>query len=403
MPGSPSRRGAPPVLWRADLRAFALVAPLMIFMLSAFLYPICIMLFTAVDNGLTSTQLTKTSVVLDDWDGDRLPPAAVYPALAADLKSADEAGYLAKMATELNYRLSGFRSLMLKTQHGLAAGTTADQQGFVQLDPRWNDTRFWKILQRSSARLTSANLLASLDLESKEDGGIGKVPENRRVYLTYLYRTLVVSLSVTGLTLVIGYVIAFAIAQAQGRMARILLILVLLPFWTSLLVRTAAWVVILQRQGMLNEVMMWLGMVQEPIQLVFNRFGVLIGMTHVLLPFAVLPIHSVMKGIKPSQLNAASSLGARPFRAFATVYLPQTMPGVIAGGLLVFVLANGFYITPALLGGASDQLISSLIADLALERANWGMSSALAIVLFVTIVAVLIVFGRFVKVREVRI
>lgn len=329
-------------------------------------------------------------------------PASIYPALAGDLGEAKQNGQIADIATRMNYRVPGFRSLIIKTQRGLEGGASADREGFVGIDRRWEDNKFWLALTRSTTRFTSENLLAVVDLETRDDGSFARVPEDRRVYLTYLYRTIIVSLSVTVLCLLIGYPIAFAVARAQGWTGRVMLMLILLPFWTSLLVRTAAWVVILQRQGMINGALTWLGIIDEPIQLIFNRVGVLIGMTHVLLPFAILPIYSVMRGIESSQIRAALSLGARPFRAFLTVYLPQTMPGVVAGGLLVFVLANGFYITPALLGGASDQLVSSLIADFALGRANWGMASALAAILLASITLVFFVFGRFARLREAR-
>lgn len=385
-----------------NLRAFLPVVPLLVFLVVVFLYPVVVMLFNSVDNGVLSTQLPRTSVSLANWKGGDPLPDSVFAAVAEDLAAAKAAGELADVATRLNYRIAGFRSLVMQTQRALADGAIADRNGFLAIDERWNDTGFWIALKRATAPYTYENLLAVVDLELADDDTIVRVPRERRVYLTYLLRTIFVSLSVTVLCLLIGYPIAYAAAHAEGGRARLLLLLILLPFWTSLLVRTAAWVVILQKQGILNGIMIWLGILNEPIQLVFNRVGVLVGMTHVLLPFAVLPIYSVMRGIGASQLKAASSLGARPFTAFLTVYLPQTMPGIIAGGLLVFVLANGFYITPALLGGANDQLISSLIADFALGRANWGMASALALVLLLAIAIVFVVFGPFSRTRGAR-
>ena len=159
------------------------------------------------------------------------------------------------------------------------------------------------------------------------------------------------------------------------------MILVLLPFWTSLLVRTCAWIVLLQSKGVVNDSLLWLGIIDEPLPLIYNRFGVCVAMTHILLPFMILPLYSVMKAISPAYMRAAASLGAPPLTAFLRVYLPQTLPGIGAGCLLVFILALGYYITPALVGGAADQMISYFIALYTTETVNWGMASALGAML----------------------
>jgi putative spermidine/putrescine transport system permease protein len=158
---------------------------------------------------------------------------------------------------------------------------------------------------------------------------------------------------------------------------------VLLPFWTSLLVRTTAWVVLLQNKGIVNDSLIALGVLQEPTQLIYNRIGVCVAMTHVLLPFMILPLYSVMRGISPSFVRAARSLGSPPTTAFLRVYLPQCLPGIGAGCLLVFVLALGYYITPALVGGAGDQMIAYFIAFYTTSTINWGLASALGVVLLV--------------------
>ena len=181
--------------------------------------------------------------------------------------------------------------------------------------------------------------------------------------------------------------------MAGKTVGRVLFLLVLLPF--SVLVRTAAWVVLLQKEGILNGAMLAVGLISEPKQLIFNRLGVYIAMVHVLLPFLVLPLYSVMKSIPRDHVRAAASLGAGPVSAFATVYFPQTIPGLGAGCLLVFILAIGFYITPALVGGSSDQMISGIISELALGTANWGLASALALLLLCCIAIIYPVFGRY--------
>src|SRR5690606_27096215 len=207
------------------------------------------------------------------------------------------------------------------------------------------------------------------------------VEPEKRVFVDRFEATFWISFVVTALCVIIGYPMAYAIASAPPRRARLMLVLLLLPFWTSLLVRTAAWVVLLQRDGIINDALIWIGAVDQPVQLIFNRLGVFIAMTHILLPFMALPLYSVMKGISPNHMRAAASLGAGPISAFWTVYFPQTVPGLGAGCLLVYVLAIGFYITPALVGGSGDQMISYLIANFALGTANWSVASALAIVL----------------------
>jgi len=382
--------------------AWLLMLPLVVFLAVFCFLPVLGMLSGVVDNGSLSRQLQQTGAALADWDGKEAPPQEAYAALAGDLGHAGETGQVASLATELNFAASGFRSLVMKTHKALDRSRQANATTFGEIDVRWNDLTYWRALKSASARFTDSNILAVADLERDGEGSIVRAPEQRRVYVPYLARTLFVSATVTMLCILIGYPIAYAVTKAKGWRARILLLLIMLPFWTSLLVRTAAWTVLLQKQGLINETLIWLGLIDEPVQLLFNRIGVLVGMTHVLLPFAILPLYSVMRNVNPSQMRAAASLGARPFRAFLTVFLPQTMPGIAAGGLMVFVLANGFYITPALLGGASDQLISALIADLAIGSANWPMASALSLVLLLSLGLIFALFHRFTKAPGIR-
>ena len=170
--------------------------------------------------------------------------------------------------------------------------------------------------------------------------------------------------------------------------------LVLLPFWTSILVRTAAWTVLLQKFGILNEMLLSLGIISDRVDLMYTRTGLIIAMTHIQLPFTLLPIYSVMRTISPSQMRAAYSLGARPFAAFWRVYLPQVMPGVVAGGLLTFILCLGYFITPALVGGAADQLISNFISTYINSLLNWQMAAALSCILLALTLALFALFAR---------
>jgi ABC-type spermidine/putrescine transport system permease subunit I len=214
------------------------------------------------------------------------------------------------------------------------------------------------------------------------------------VYLRVLSSTFGLALTVTLVTLALGYPVAYALARSRGAVQAMLVMLVLLPFWTSLLVRTYAWMVILGRYGIVNQALMALGLTQEPVRLLHTALATHIGMIHVLLPFMILPIWSVMARMDPALLMAARSLGAAPLRAFLRVFFPLTLPGVFAGSLLVFILALGFYITPALLGGPSDLTLSMLIAQQVSELLAWGLASALAVTLLVATLAVIVVASR---------
>jgi putative spermidine/putrescine transport system permease protein len=202
------------------------------------------------------------------------------------------------------------------------------------------------------------------------------------VYLKALWNTILISGSVTLLCVLLGYPIAYAMAHAGERLRRLLIFIVLIPFWSSILVRTFAWMVLLQQKGLINRTLIeYLGLIETPLTLIYNRTGVLIGMSHILLPFMILPLYSVLNRIEPSLSQAAASLGAPPVRNFARVYLPLSLPGLIAGSVLVFVMGLGYYITPALLGGPGDVMIAQLIEMQIADFGNWGLAGALALVL----------------------
>ncbi len=201
--------------------------------------------------------------------------------------------------------------------------------------------------------------------------------------------------------LAIGYPYAYLMAIAPQRVSGLLLIAVLVPFWSSLLVRTFAWEVILRDTGLVNSVLRGLGLIQEPLPLIRNTFSVIVGMTQILLPFMVLPLWTVMQRIDPELTRAAANLGAAPFAAFRRVFLPLSFPGVAAGSLLVFVLALGFYITPTILGSPRETMISRFIADQVQQRLNWGLATAMAVVLMALTFIVLAVAARFIRIRDV--
>lgn len=217
------------------------------------------------------------------------------------------------------------------------------------------------------------------------------------VYTRVLIKTVWVSAAVTAICLVIGYPLAYALAQAQGFLKGVLLVAILMPFWTNLLVRAYGWIVTLHETGLVNSVLRTIGVVDEPLALVFNTTGVLIGMGQIMLPYMVLPLAAVMERMDYSLMHAARSLGASPARAFAHVFLPLTLPGVFAGCLLVFVLCLGFFVIPALLGGRRDILIAQLVHFNLTTTLNWGFAAALSSVLLVTTLVIYALGQRWFK------
>ena len=201
--------------------------------------------------------------------------------------------------------------------------------------------------------------------------------------------------------LVIGYPYAYLMRLASPRWAGLLLIAVLVPFWSSLLVRTYAWQVILRDTGLINSTLQGWGLIDQPLDLYQTTTGVLLGMTQILLPFMVLPLFTTMARIDPELTKAAANLGASPTRAFLRVFLPLSIPGVLAGSLLVFVLALGFYITPALLGSPRDTMLSAFIATRVQQQLDWGLASAMAMVLIGVTLVVLFLASRVIRVRDV--
>jgi putative spermidine/putrescine transport system permease protein len=220
-------------------------------------------------------------------------------------------------------------------------------------------------------------------------------------YVRVLANTFWIAVVTTVVCLMIGFPFAYLMAIAPGRIAGLLLIAVLLPFWSSVLVRTFAWQVILRDTGIINNFLLDVGVVAEPLPLVRTTTGVIIGMTHILLPFMVLPIWAVLRRVDPEYGRAAANLGASPATAFRRIVLPLSLPGVLAGCLLVFVLALGFYITPALLGGPRDLMISQLIVEQVDRRLDWGFATAMSVLLMAATFAILFVASRAVRIQDV--
>lgn len=393
--------------FRADRRrqmliSLFLVGPLVAFILFAFVLPLATMLFYAVNNPEVRKALPGTLEVLRSWDGAAPVPDTAFEALVSDIKSGSEPSVLAEAGRRLNYEVTGFRSLLAKTVRNLRQMPVDNaRQTLVALDERWEDPATWRIIQRNGSPLTSFYLLSAVDLRPGEEGGIRLAPPEERLFVATLLRTMTISAVVTLICVVLAYPLANAVVSIGGRFSAILLASVLLPFWTSLLVRTSAWIVILQKEGIVNRLLQGLGLTSMPLELIFNRTGLYIAMVHILLPFMVLPLISVMKGISPSYVRASTSLGAGPLTTFLKVYFPMTLPGVGAGCLLTFIIAAGYYVTPTLVGGASDQMLSYFVAFYANTTINWGMSAALGALLLGCILALYALVGKLVGIGRI--
>ena len=388
---------------REQLRAAALVLPLFLFLLASFIVPIGAMLARGVVDSDIAHILPRVSAELRQWDGRDLPPDTAFAAMVDDLRGARAAGTLASAATRLNYDVAGFRTLLFAAGRRVSdEPIAAPRQALVEIDPKWGERETWAAIRRAGGPVTAFYLLAALDLRRDADNAIVPAPAQESIFRDVLARTLWISAVVTLACLLLGYPVALFIARQPPQRASLLLFLVLLPFWTSLLVRTVAWVVLLQREGILNNLLISAGLVAEPLRMIFNRFAVYVAMVHVLLPFMVLPLYAVMKSVPPSYERAAASLGAAPFTAFRRVYLPQTLPGIAAGCLIVFIQALGYYITPALVGGAEDQMISYFIAFYASRTVNWGMAAALSIMLLAATLALYAVYNRMIGLGRMR-
>ena len=488
--GTPLKRSLARALRRQKLRALALIAPLLIFVMITFIVPIASMLFRSVENDIVVDTIPETVAVLQSWDEQGMPPDAAFTALYIDLFIAEEQKLHTRLGSRLNYEMTGASSMFRKTGRRVGrfdtdtytdAITDADpawedpahwaqvvednreilpltarswdrwttyfasegdeigprdledflftalytdlqnsagnadtptlgaalgavqitpqvdlQAAFADADEDWADPEIWQTIKLYSPRYTPGYFLNAVDLEKTPDG-VQMKPENEQILITLFGRTIWMSLLITFSCIALGYPIAWLLANLPMRKANLLLILVLLPFWTSLLVRTSAWKVMLQQQGVINDVLVWIGLVADDGRLIMinNQFGTIVAMTHILLPFMILPMYSVMQTIPPSYLRAAKSLGATNWTAFWRVYFPQSVPGIGAGSILVFILAIGYYITPEIVGGTKGVFISNRIAYHISSSLNWGLAAALGTIL---LAAVLILYWAYDKI-----
>lgn len=375
--------------WKAQ----ALIAPLVIFLLLVFLVPIAALLYKSVSNPEVVGGMPLTVVEVAKWDGKGLPPEVVYKAASQDLAEARKNQTLGDLSKRLNQELAGYRSLLAKTARAVPSKEepASYKEALEAIDERWGDPAYWQAIRRNTSSFTPYYLLAAVDHRIDDLGEVAPATPDQAIYLDIFARTFWMGLVITVICLLLAYPLAYLLANLPARQSNLLMILVLLPFWTSILVRVAAWIVLLQSSGLINGALMAMGIIDKPLELVFNRVGVYISMVHIMLPFMILPIYSVMKGISPTYMRAAISLGCNPFASFWRVYFPQTYAGVGAGCLLVFILAIGYYITPALLGSPKDQMVSYFVAFYTNTSINWGMATALGgLLLLATIVLYLI-------------
>jgi len=527
--GTPLKKSLNRALRLQKMRALALIAPLLIFVLVTFIAPIADMLFRSVENEIVSETLPKTTSLLAEWDaqGTDIPDEAVFEALYDDMFFAQEAKLHTRLGSRLNYELTGVSSLFRKSgrrvedmgevyqdqfedldgfwktgenwnsfmasddwlaqmdgwkkadgaqprfdmrdgiaqtlpataaaysrfadfiqyvdgdnlykqdpwaimysalhkdltgENGLASytGPAAEQltataaeaagfetvnytEAFKDIDDDWHDLEVWQTIKVYSPTLTNGYFLNAIDMQKSVEG-VEMRPENQQIYGILFWRTMVMSIAITASCIILGYPVAWILANLPTRQANLLLILVLLPFWTSLLVRTSAWKVMLQQQGVINDTLVWLGLVatDDRLALINNQTGTIIAMTHILLPFMILPLYSVMQTIQPSYLRAAKSLGATNWTAFWRVYFPQSIPGIGAGSILVFILAIGYYITPEIVGGTSGTFISNRIAYHISSSLNWGLGAALGAILLAAVLLLYYAYDKIVGIDNVK-
>ena len=407
--GTPLKRSLARAMRRQKLRALLLVAPLLIFVLLTFIYPIGVMLSRSVQNDIVANTLPETVMVLGRWDAStgELPDEEVYAAFTRDMVKAIAAKDHTKLGRRLNFEKTGLSSMFrqsgrkLKKLDPVADGPFKDK--LIDIHKGWGDIETWKLLQTYSGIYTSGYFLNAVDAKLTPEG-MAWQPEDRQILLKLFGRTLIMSLIITGSCILLGYPVAWLLSNVSPRNANLLLILVLLPFWTSLLVRTSAWKVMLQQNGVINEVLVWIGLVSDGDRLILinNQFGTIVAMTHILLPFMILPMYSVMSTIPPVYMRAAKSMGATNWTAFWRVYFPQSVPGIGAGSILVFILSIGYYITPEIVGGTKGVFISNRIAYHISSSGNWGMAAALATILLVVVLALYWAYDRIVGIDNVK-
>jgi putative spermidine/putrescine transport system permease protein len=382
------------------LNAVGLVLPLFVFVVLTFLYPLAVLAQKSIVNEETIGRLERTNEALAEWDGVSVPEEPVFAALATDLKQAQEKREAGEIAKRINSEFAGAMSKFKSVTRKVSAMESGPyKEVFLSASELWSDPALWRVIKSVSNTYTPYYWLAAVDLKQGPEG-LERVQASEAVFLDVYARTFWIAGVVTVLTLILGFPVAYLLATQPPQRANILMIFVMLPFWTSLLVRTTAWFVLLRSEGPLNDLAELI--LNSRFEMIFTRFGTILAMTHIQLPFTLLPIYSVMKTIPPSHVRAARSLGAGPFHAFWKVYFPQTIPGIAAGCLLTFILCLGYYITPALVGGPRDQMVSYYVAYYMNNVINFGQASALGILLLIITMVLYWAYNRLVGIDKMK-
>ena len=341
---------------------------------------------------------------LETWDGQSAPDESLFAALYKDLNSAQKI-LSGKSSTRMNYEEPGWKGIIrtslrkFKTIEG-----PPYRDALIKAKKGRGEVRFWQSLVLMKDARTMGYYLNAFDRRYDVDKNIILRSEERRVYVMLWWRTLILSLIVTVGCLVLSYPVAHLLATLPLRYSNLLMICVLMPFWTSLLVRIVSWMVMLQQEGVINDALVWTRLISDEnrLPMMYNFTGTVIVMIQILLPFMILPIYSVMKTIPPSYMRAAQNLGAAPSLAFLRVYMPLTLPGVGAGVILVFIVAIGYYITPELVGGKDGRLIGNMIAYHMQKSLNWGLGAAMGTVLLAAILVLYWVYDKIVGVDNLK-
>ena len=390
------------------IKAFLLVVPLLLFLIVTYILPIGDMFMRSIDDKMVTNMLPKTFTAMEKWDGKEMPPEEVFAGFYSDFKILVQNKEHGKLAQRLNKEKNGFNSIIKKLfrqvqRNKIDEGQSIKEQ-IMKVHKRWRDVEYWQAIKRTAPPYTTAKYLKGMDMYYGPDGNIMQVEEDRRIHRILWLRTLEIAFFVTLFSFLMGYPIAHLLATLPMKYSNLLMICVLLPFWTSLLVRTASWMILLQQQGIVNDFFVMIGLVADDNrpEMMYNKVGTYVAMTQILLPFMVLPLYSVMKTISPSLMRAGKSLGGTPFVAFWKIYFPLTIPGIGAGCLLVFILAIGYYITPALVGGASGTLISNQIAYHMKTTLDWSFASAMGLMLLTGVLVVYWIYNKLVGVDNIK-
>ncbi|WP_282091194.1 ABC transporter permease [Epibacterium ulvae] len=407
--GTPLKQSLARSLRRQKLRALMLIAPLLVFVMLSFIIPIASMLFRSVENSIVAETLPLTVEALQDWDehAGTLPDEAVYDAFVRDMIVAIEAKKHTRLGSRLNYEETGMSSMFRRSGRKIKR-LDPDTDGpfkeqLIDIHKGWGEVQTWSTIKTHSPELTNGYFLNAIDMQRTAEGAQAQ-PEDKQILIRLFGRTLFMSLVITGSCILLAYPVSYLLATLPMRTSNLLMILVLLPFWTSLLVRTSAWKVMLQQQGVINETLVWLGFIADDVRLVIinNQIGTIVAMTHILLPFMILPMYSVMQTIPITYSRAAKSMGATNWTTFWRIYFPQSVPGIGAGAILVFILSIGYYITPEIVGGTKGVFISNRIAYHISSSLNWGLAAALGTILLAVVLLLYWVYDKIVGIDNVK-